>query len=174
MHSFTDLIDRSTNFTLDALKEMEDRVVEALHTSAATNLVKTLQMIQLQKAIMAVGMFSIFESIVQDGLGCDNGFVETRNYLEREGEGDLKRRFSHFFHAINVLKHGRGQSYDALVADGDSLPFRIRRPDENFFSEGDVSEISTLIEVDDQFVLGCAEVIREISRVIARRHPGVL
>ena len=174
MHSFTELIDRSTSFTLDALRETHERVAESLQTSAATHLVKTLQMIQLQKAIMAVGMFSIFESIVQDRLSCRDGFVEARNCLEREGEDDLKRRFSLFVHAINVLKHGRGRSYDALLAEGDNLPFRIKRPDESFFFEGDVSEVSTLIEVGDRFVLGCAEVIRDVSSVIVRVHPGAL
>ena len=49
---------------------------------------------------------------------------------------------------------------------GNDEIFRIKRRDESFFFEGDVSEISTLIEVDDQFVLGCAEVIRNVSSVI--------
>jgi hypothetical protein len=174
MHSFTELIDRSTSFTLGALKETEDQVIEALQTSAATRFVKTLQMIQLQKAIMAVGMFSIFESMIQDGLNCRDGFVEARKFLEAEGEDDLKKRFLYFDYAINVLKHGRGRSYDALLAAADDLPFRVKRPDENFFSEGDVSEVSTLIDVDDRFVLGCAEVIRDVSSVIAKVHPGAL
>jgi len=75
--------------------------------------------------------------------------------------------------AINALKHGRGRSYDALLAEND-LPFLIKRPDENFFTEGDVSEVSILIQVDDQFVLGCAEVIQDVSSVIARVRPGAL
>jgi hypothetical protein len=127
-------------------------VVEAVQTSGATYLVKTLQMIRLQKAIIAVGMFSIFEPIVQDGLDCRDGFMKARKYLECEGEDGLKKRFSLFVYAINVLKHGRGPSYDALLAESDDLPFRIKRPDEIFFFEGDVSEVSTLIEVDDQCV----------------------
>ena len=65
MHSFTELDDRSTSFTLNNLKEASNRVADSLQTSAATHLVKSLQMIQLQKAIMAVGMFSIFESMLQ-------------------------------------------------------------------------------------------------------------
>jgi hypothetical protein len=172
MHSFTELVDRSVRFTLNALKEEEDRITEALQTSAATHLVKTLQMIQLQKVITAVGMFSIFEAILQDEFGCENGFVEARKYLE-DGS-DLGTRFSQFLSAINVLKHGRGRSYEVLLAERDRLPFRILTPEEDFFCEGDVSEVSTLIEVGDQFVLGCAQVIEDVSRVIANVHPGVL
>ena len=168
MHSFTELVYRSARFTLNGLRVIQDRVVEELQTSAATHLVKTLQMIQLQKAIMAVGMFSIFGSIVQDRLNCDDGFAVVRKHLEREGMDDLVKRFSQFFCAINVLKHGRGRSYDALLAQRDELPFRMKGPDEKFFFEGDVSEISTLIEVDDRFVLRCAEVIREVSDALSK------
>jgi hypothetical protein len=110
--------------------------------------------------------------MLQDGLGCEDGFVAARKYLE--DESDLRTRFSQFLSAINVLKHGRGRSYDLLVAECEGLPFRIKRPEEDFFCEGDVSEMSTLIEVDDQFVLGCAQIIRDVSRVIAKVHPGVL
>jgi hypothetical protein len=75
MHEFTDLIDRSTRFTLATLKEASDKIFEELQTSGATRLVKNLQMIRLQKAIMAAGMFSLFEAILQDRLGCQDGFV---------------------------------------------------------------------------------------------------
>lgn len=36
-------------------------------------------------------------------------------------------------------------------------------PDESFFCEGDVSEVSTLIEVDDAFVQCYGDVIGELS-----------
>jgi hypothetical protein len=136
--------------------------------------VKALQMIQLQRAIMAVGMFSIFESIIQDGLQCEDGFSQARKSLKDANEFSLEKRFSQFSLAINVLKHGRGRSYDALLVESDRLPFRIKRLGEDLFSEGDVSEVSTLIEVDDRFVLDCAEVIRDVSHVIGRTHPGIL
>jgi hypothetical protein len=168
MHTFTDLIDRCTAFTLEALTEANERTINALQTSSTTTLVKTLQMIQLQKAMLAVGMFSIFEAILQDGLNCSDGFREANNILDRERESFLKERFSDLQLAINVLKHGRGRSYDALVARAGALSFRVKLPGEAFFCEGDVSEVSTLIEVDDTFVLGCAEVIRGVSDVLRR------
>lgn len=73
-----------------------------------------------------------------------------------------------------MLKHGRGRSYDALVAKAGALRFRVKLPGEAFFCEGDVSEVSTLIEVDDTFVLSCAEVIREVSVAIRRARPEFL
>ena len=174
MHRFTDLVDRSTAFTLAALREANERTTDALQTNAATSLVKTLQMIQLQKAILAVGMFSLFEAILQDSLNCQDGFREANDILDRERQAVLKERFSDLQLAINVLKHGRGRSYDALVAKAGALPFRVKLPGESFFFEGDVSEISTLIEVDDRFVLSCAEVIEEVSEAIRKARPEFL
>lgn len=173
MHSFSELVDRSTSFTLKALREAEQRVVDTMRTSAASGLVKSLQMIQLQKAITAVGMFSIFEAMLQDRQAGRNGFTEARRCLEQQGEEALARRFLLFTYAVNVLKHGHGRSYEALLAEGEALPFRLKRPDEHFFFEGDVSEVSMLIQVDDAFVLGCAEIISEVSAALARAGEPV-
>ena len=171
MHSFTELVDRCATFTLKTLEEANAKTIEELQTSSATSLVKTLQMVQLQKVIFAVGMFSIFESDLQEGLSCSNGFGEAKKILEDEGELDLKERFDDLFLAINVLKHGRGRSYDALVAKTHILPFRIKLPNESFFFEGDVSEISTLVEVDNAFVQLCGKVISDVSKSISRLRP---
>lgn len=172
MHKFDELVYRSTAFTLNALEEVNSKIIEVLQTSASTNAVKTLQMVQLQKAILAIGMFSLFDSILQDGLSCRNGFEEAKKNLIRNGKIELKNRFDDFICAINVLKHGKGRSYDTLVNKSGSLPFRLKLPGEDFFFEGDVSEISTLIEVDDKFVLNCAELIEKVSKEIRNEFPS--
>jgi hypothetical protein len=163
MHEFNELVQRSTAFSLNALDEAQQRTVDALQTSAATTLVKTLQMVQLQKAISAVGMFSMFDAILQDQLQCKDGFKKADQILEIQGESVLREKFSNLQLAVNVLKHGKGRSYQALVEKSSALPFRVKLPDEHFFNEGDISEISTLVEVDDPFVLLCAEVIHAVS-----------
>jgi len=172
MHAFSELVQRSTTFSLNALEVAQKSVVEELQTSAATPLVETLQMIQLQRAISAVGMFSMFDAFLQKRLQCADGFQDAAVLLEAKGEVVLKERFSDLKLAVNVLKHGKGRSYDALVQKAGSLPFRIKLPGEAFFNEGDVSEPSTLVEVDDAFVLLCAEVIHAVSVSIqsASRH----
>ena len=166
MHRFEDLVYRSTSFTLNALDETNSKIIEALQTSGSTNLVKNLQMIQLQKAIFATGMFSIFEAVLQDQLSCKNGFEGAKKILKEKNNLELYERFNQFICAINVLKHGKGRSYDALLSTTDLLPFKIKSPGENYFSEGDVSEVDTLIEVDDNFVLNCAKLIEQISNEI--------
>lgn len=167
MHGFDELIEHCTHFTLDALNATHEKLWDALQTSGATPLVKGLQMVQLQKAIFAVGMFSIFDAILQDGLSCDDGFRRAAEVLQCRGDHALKQRLGDLQLAINVLKHGRGRSYETLAAKAGALPFRVKLPDEAFFYEGDVSEVSTLVEVDDEFVKYCAGVIRDVSIAVA-------
>ena len=168
MHDFNELVQPSTAFSLSALNEAQQRTVDQLQISAATTLVKTLQMVQLQKAITAVGMFSMFDAILQDQLQCGDGFKNAKKILESQAKMVLKEKFSDLQLAVNVLKHGKGPSYEILVKKAAILPFRVKLPEEDFFDEGDVSEISTLVEVDDKFVLLCAEVIHEVSVEVQR------
>ncbi|PTS89482.1 MULTISPECIES: hypothetical protein [unclassified Caulobacter] len=173
MHRFTELADRAASLALNALNEAETETIEALQTNGATVHVKNLQMIRLSKAIFAVGMFSVFEAMLQDSLDKSGGFEEARKLLRSVGEADLERRFHDYQLAINALKHGEGGSYKKLLARRDALPFKVfSRDDENEF-EGDVSAISTLVDVDDAFVEACGGLIHEVSEVIARVKPDV-
>lgn len=171
MHNFDHLIYRGTQFNLNALNNIQSVAIADLEICGRTSSVKSLQMVNLQKAVIAVGLFSIFESTLQIGLECNNGFKEAKGIIIKAGQVMLNERFQTFIDAINVLKHGKGSSYNALVKRYPLLPFKIKMPGENFFFEGDVSEISTLIEVNDQFVLDCAELVESISSVIRIGRP---
>ena len=144
MHRFDELVQHGAEFSLSALNEASANVAKELETSASTRLVKALQMLQLQKAVLAVGMFSIFEATLQDELGCQDGFREAAARLDAKGQAALRERFGDMQLAINVLKHGRGRSYDALVAKAAALPFKVKLPDESFFSEGEAMSRSVL------------------------------
>lgn len=72
---------------------------------------------------------------------------------------ELLVKFEDFYYAINVLKHGKGSSYTKLLEKKSSLPFEITQADSFFRNEGDVSEIETLIYVDDKFLENCLAVI---------------
>lgn len=73
--------------------------------------------------------------------------------------------------AINALKHGGGASYRQLVTKINDLEFDVETPHTPVYEEGDVSAIKSLIKTDDAFILGCAELIREISVTISEQHP---
>lgn len=122
MHDFTELTDRCATFTLRTLNELHDKIIVELQTSGSTTLVKNLQMIRLQKVILAVGMFSIFDAILQDRLNCENGFTEAKKILKENGEMELLSHFQNIQSAINALKHGRGKSYYNLISKVASNP----------------------------------------------------
>lgn len=170
MHEYPSLASRCASFTLGSLKEIEDRIVEELQTSGATRLVIGLQMINLQRAITACGMFSMFEAYRQDFLNCADGFKEANEILSSHGHDELVGKFRDYQSAINVLKHGRGSSYDRLLGKIAELPFKLMT-DENYV-EGDVSAISALIEVNDAFVLQCAEIIEQVHEKLRKEKYG--
>lgn len=62
-------------------------------------------------------------------------------------------------------------SYWTIVGD---LRFRIKTPREHFFAEGDVSEIATLIDVDNTFVQMCADLIQDVMLVLQAARPGFI
>ena len=166
MHRFEELMDRSVIFALGNLGKLESQTLSELQLKSETRLVKTLQMIKMQKIIIAVGVFSIFEASLQDRLGCKDGFVEVRKILQASDERELDERFAKYLAAINILKHGKGRSYEFVLSQSDDLPFRFRRPQEDFFCEGDVSELSWLVDVDDSFIKDCTEIIRVVSEKV--------
>src|SRR3954452_20113614 len=117
MHAFdTDLLPMCVEFTLSHSRSVQDKVIEELQTSSRTPLVKALQMLRLQRAIFATGMFSLFESVLQSQTGWDQPFARLKEYLDEAGHAGLAETFSDYQSAINVLKHGTGRSYRQILA----------------------------------------------------------
>lgn len=166
MHHFCELVEISTNFNLMAIDKVQKEALKNLEVSAKTSDIKALQIVELQKVILCVGMFSIFESILQSTLKCDNGFKKALEILKNQKNLELKESFNDLYLAINVLKHGKRRSYDILLAKIDTLKFQLKKPNELFFDEDDVSEVDTLIKVDNEFVLLCSSIIYEVYKSV--------
>lgn len=172
MHSYSDLIYRCSAFTLENLHQANEKTIEALQTSGSTILVKTIQMIQLQKVIHSIGIFSMFEAILQDELECKNGFVDAKIILQQQNANELYENFIDMELAINILKHGQGRSYNTLIAkNGGTLRRYIKELNEDNFEEGDIANIQTLIEVDDDFVIHCSNTIYEVAETVKKSRP---
>ena len=120
--------------------------------------------------MVAVGMVAMFDAAIQDALQCPNGFAEAMRVIEGAGDVDLARKFENLKLAINVLKHGVGRSYDALLLRQAELPFRVGAPGVAF-EEGGVSEVNTLVLADGAFLSYCAEVVGEVAELINREWP---
>ena len=159
------LLTTCANFTLAHAAEVEKEVHKQLQTSGATRLVNDLRMLRLQKAILAVGMFSLLEGLLQDRLGWKEPFQELDVHLNSGGHIKLASTIHDYYLAINVLKHGLGRSHTELMARQASLDFKITTTDKPFF-EGDVSEVGVLVNADEKFVRRCAELIEQASALL--------
>lgn len=166
------LLTAVANFSLAHAEEVETDVIKQLETSGATRLVNALRMLRMQKAVLAVGMFSIFEGMLQDKLGWKEPFKDLGAYLKAHGQPELASTISDYYLAINVLKHGQGTSYDKLVARRAALEFTVGSPDEPY-DEGDVSEVPVLIDADEKFVRRCAELIEQAADTIRSHEKGI-
>ncbi|WAT15229.1 hypothetical protein [Xanthomonas fragariae] len=170
MHPFSKLAMRCAALTSSLLEEKREHMVGELQQRGETALVKALQVVELQGALVAVGMVAMFDAALQRALDCEDGFAEALVLIDYAGEHELHARFKDVRDAVNVLKHGRGRSYVALMARREWLPFRVRAEDE-FFNEGDVSELATLVQVDSAFLQYCAETIDLVAELIKRQRP---
>ena len=161
------LLFQCAEFTLSHSRYVEQAAVEELRTSAATPPIIALRLVRLQRAVLALGMFSLFESMLQTRMGWDIPLDQLDAYLKKHGTAGFAQKFNDYKLAINVLKHGKGRSYDELLARSTGLDFTVKSDGEYFFDEGDVSEIlSLLIDVDEKFVFTCASLIEDAATLI--------
>ena len=173
METDLQLLTRCAEFTLRHTHEVEAKVMKELETSSRTPLLAALRMMRLQRAVLAVGMFSLFEAMLQDAMNWPDPFKALGNYLRGQGEARLADTINDYKLAVNVLKHGQGRSYADLIMRASSLEFTVRTAG-TFFSEGDVSEVGVLVDVDDRFVLRCAELIEQAASIIRDREKAEL
>jgi hypothetical protein len=164
------LLPACANFVLSHAAELEQHVLKQLETSGATRHVMTLRMLRLQRAVLAIGMFSLFEALLQTKLNWAKPFDELHRYLNEHDNQQLASAFTDYRLAINALKHGQGRSHTELLARASALDFRVRAAGDWFGEEGDISEVDVLIDADEQFVGRCAQLIEEASAVIRSKE----
>jgi len=175
MHKFSELAYSCSVFTISNLTELEDKLTDSLNTKAAKPLVAALQISRLQRTIHAVGLFSLFEALLQERLCCKEGFKEAKKILKKVGDLDLLNEFIKIELAINALKHGHGKSFNALIEkEKINNDINVKKSDQDFFDEGDVSEIFTLVDVDNDFIFKCVDIISGVSISISKYRPDVI
>ena len=136
-----------------------------MRDDGSTVIVNYARSAQMQMVMVAVGGFSMLEGILEQTRGWAEPFSQLDRKLRAKGLTSTADDFMIFRQAINALKHGAGPSYEQLVRR-DNLPFRVKSLDENFFEEGDVSEIPGLVLVDKNFVLACSIVIEQVCTAL--------
>lgn len=165
----TQLLTACADFTLHHTHQAEQQTFQELETNGATRLVTALRIFRLQRAILAVGMFSMFEALLQTKLGWAKPFTQLDTFLRQLGQVDLASKITDYRLAINVLKHGEGRSHAELLSRAATLEFKVRAVVDHFQEEGDVSDVPILVDADDQFVRRSAQLIEQASDAI-RSH----
>ena len=160
------LLCRCAHLAIEGIRKIENDICVELQTSAATSFVMGLRVLNLQRAVTAIGMFSLLESLLQERVGWDKPFNKLPDYLKNLGKAALADTFIDYKNAIYVLKHGRGRSYEALLKRQHELEFNVKLPEDVSFIEGRVDEVQILIDVNDDFVIRCAETIEEIAECV--------
>lgn len=161
-----ELISRAAEFALNYASDTEAKLDEEFQTSGATSLVNVARMLTMLRAVIAIGSLSVFESVLQQQTGWDDPFGRVDQELRSNGNDMLADRLLDYRNAINVLKHGKGRSYEALLRRGSALDFPVKPPDQSFFHEGDISEGLHLIKADDGFGRRCAGIIQEVAEAL--------
>ncbi len=151
---------------LGYVDDVNDKIAGRLETEASNGLIDGLRTCTIGRSIIAVGLLGVFEALLQQHFGWQNVPADLDNALRGAGQDDLADRLTDNRDAINVLKHGRGRSYERLLSRGDALPFLIKGRGEPFFDEGDVSEVTRLVEADSQFIDASVAIITEIREVL--------
>jgi hypothetical protein len=164
----TELLTACVGFTLQHTHEAEQQTFKELKTSGATRLVNALRVFRLQRAILAVGMFSMFEALLQSKLKWTQPFIQLDDHLRKNDKAQLASAIYDYRLAVNVLKHGEGRSHQELLARADELEFKVGADGAHFHEEGDVSDVGILVNADDQFVRRCAELIEQASEASRR------
>jgi len=161
-----------THATMRQARERDARIMKVLGETAGSALVNSVRISRLEKIVFVVGMFSLYEAMLQENSKWEKApFVNLKSFLIEHREADLAQRFDDYQDAINALKHGRGRSYNRLLRRVDKLDFHIKCDGEPFICEGDVSEVNVLIDVDESFVIHCAELIAQTVQFLREKIP---
>ncbi|HEX4890428.1 MAG TPA: hypothetical protein VFW37_08700, partial [Alphaproteobacteria bacterium] len=88
-----DLLTVCVEIALATAFAKEQNILDELETSAATSLINGLRIIRLQRTILAIGIYSLFESLLQDEMGWPQPFDRLEDSLRSTGHGALADRF---------------------------------------------------------------------------------
>ena len=159
-HNSWQLVVATMQSAASSFQKDADDALSRLEDDSSSNVVNVSRFARMQLVMTAVGGFSMLEGILEQSMGWTKPYQELEQRLRESGHASLADTLMTFKMAINVLKHGYGESYERLKRRS-NLPFRVKLPEQQFFDEGDVSEIPGLILADHRFVHSCARVIEQ-------------
>ena len=135
-------------------EESVSEILKLMHENGGqTVFVNGLRMATVEIEVTIVGVFSLFEARMQPNFPKGPFFKQLQKHLIEVGQPKLADQVHYYYLAVNVLKHGRGSSYEEL-RKVPNLPFVLKQPEDIFFDEGDISEPEGLLDVTAAGFLG--------------------
>jgi len=167
-----DLLTTSCTTLLPVVQAKENECLAILERIGSTSAVNAYRALQLQRIVIVVGMFALFEATLADEFGWRSPIETLKAKFRENDRSKLASRFEEYWLANNVLKHGAGPSLTRLLDIEEGLEFKVKRPGDWFFQEGDLAEGHALILVSDEFILNCSKLIEECSQVASEIEFG--
>ena len=145
--------------TAHQVKGVLDEIFAALQTSGATRLLSGVDICNSQVALSLVGVFSIYDSRLQNAIGGDKPIDDLINRLASNGRAAEAAALDDYRLVVNVLKHGVGSSHTKLLERKARLPFRVQAYVGELAAEGDVCPPSDLVIISTEHLEQCCDLI---------------
>lgn len=118
--------------TARRFEESVSEILKLMHENGGqTVFVNGLRMATVEIEVTVVGVFSLFEARMQPNFPRGSFFKQLRKHLIEAGQSELADQVHYYYLAVNVLKHGRGSSYEEL-RKVPNLPFVLKQPEDIF------------------------------------------
>jgi hypothetical protein len=127
-------------------KAPQDRISEFSHATTGPE-AEQLRAATVELEKISVDIYSVFEARMQHHFKRGPFSRKLQSLLVAGGETDLAERIRQYYLAINVLKHGKGDSYRELAKEQDALV--VLRPAQDVI-EDDTTRAVGLVDVTDE------------------------
>ena len=157
-------------------KTAQGTIAEILQNAGGSDLVgadaEALRAATVEIELAAIDIYSVFEARMQHHFRRGPFSRKLKALLVESGKVDLAGKIHQYYLAINVLKHGKGESYRELLRE--PTPLVVVRPAEDTSSEEapvtDAARPVGLVDVTDpSFFAGLTAAIIEAAKFLEKR-----
>ncbi|MGY9046714.1 hypothetical protein P775_04890 [Puniceibacterium antarcticum] len=145
----------------------QERISDIMSREGGVDDVEALRAATVELELTAVDIFSIFEVRMQHHFKRGPFSRKLVTLLVDSGQADLADRIHQYYLAINVLKHGKGESYRELMREPNSLI--VVRPAQDTIRDDAHRPVGLVDVTDPSFFAGLTEAIVEAYRFLEKR-----
>lgn len=151
--------------TLPFVEVASQRFLKELSFFGNTAPINGLVLWNLAYSAVAIGTWHMYEHFATESLGRQNPIKWIISKLQMEGKVELANELETCRLAINVLKHGRGPSYDRLRRQPNLTKMHLRITEDEDW-EGVVGANPVLLDFNEDFIFAMARSVKAAQEVI--------